>query len=241
MIKIGTCGFPVAMKKIFENLDCVEIQTTFYKLPNIENLKKIKFSAPKNFDFSFKVFQGITHDTKLPTWKRSGLNKDEIKKIENKVGNLRPTKEVFEYWEIMKEVAKTLDAKFAVIQTPASFKDDEENIKNVNEFFSSIKNDLKKIKVAIEFRGWKEENVIELAKKFGLIIITDPNLKIIKQKINYFRVHGAYKGKKIIYKYLFSDEELKNLYQKIKNLNCYLFFNNVYMFNDALRFKSLLQ
>ncbi len=240
MIKVGTCGFPTSMKKIFENLDCVEVQQTFYKLPNLETLKNWRFSAPKNFEFYFKVFQGITHDIKLPTWKRSGLDKNELKKLENKVGSLKPTKEVFEFWEKMKEVAKVLEAKIAVIQLPASFKDGEENIKNAYEFFNSIKNDIKKIKIAIELRGWKDENVEKLCKEFNLIWITDPMIKIVDQEVHYFRLHGTYKGKKIIYKYSYSNEELKGLAEKTKKLNAYFLFNNVYMFKDALRFKSFL-
>lgn len=235
MIKVGICG---VNRRLFDKLDIIEIQNTFYSLPNFEYLKKLKRESPKNLEFSFKSFQGITHDIKSPTWKRSGLKKEELERLKDKVGNLRPTKEVLEYFELMKEVYKILDAKFIVIQTPNSFIDSEENMKNAYEFFSTID---KNLNIAIEFRGWKKENIIKIAREFNLTIITDPNLDIIEQKINYFRIHGKYEGKKIIYNYSFSDIELKNLYEKIKNLDSYVLFNNYTMYKDSLKFKELIK
>jgi uncharacterized protein YecE (DUF72 family) len=49
----------------------VEIQSTFYEIPaRIETVKKWREEAPRDFEFTIKAFQVITHDSKSPTYKR---------------------------------------------------------------------------------------------------------------------------------------------------------------------------
>jgi len=241
IIKVGTCGFPISRKRYFSEFRVVELNNTFYDIPNEEWVKKIREEAPKDFEFTFKAFQGITHDTKSPTWKKSKI---DYKKLEGKVGNLRPTKEVFEFWDKMMDIAKILESKIIVLQLPNSFIDSEENLKNAYEFFNSI--DKKEIRIAIELRGWKKENIKKVCEEFDLIEIVD--LRIEKpsyiSKIGYYRLHGDYKGKRIIYNYKYTDDDLKNILNKlleIKNEESYIMFNNVYMYNDAKRFLELLK
>ncbi|MEM0379514.1 MAG: DUF72 domain-containing protein [Nanopusillaceae archaeon] len=239
MIKVGTCGFPISRKKYFIEFPVVELNNTFYNIPDSEWLKKIRKEAPENFEFTFKAFQGITHDTKSQTWKKANI---DYKKLEGKVGFLRPTKEVFEFWEKMMEIKEILNSKIIVIQLPKSFIDNEENIKNAFEFFSSIK---KEIKIAIELRGWKKENIKKVCEEFNLIQITDINFEypaLIKET-GYYRLHGKYNEKRIIYNYKYSEEELKKIYEKIRELShkeCYVMFNNSYMYNDAKKFLEII-
>ncbi|HID94254.1 MAG TPA: DUF72 domain-containing protein, partial [bacterium (Candidatus Stahlbacteria)] len=55
-------------------------------------------------------------------------------------------------------------------------------------------------------------------------------------ELKYYRLHG--KGG---YRYKYSDEELKELLEFARaDKPTYVMFNNVYMFDDALRFKALL-
>ena len=132
MIKVGCCGFPVNKKKYFENFNVVEIQQTFYKIIDEKTVEKWRKEAPKDFEFTFKVFQGITHTIKSPTWKRSGLSNQELKKIEKYVGNLKWNKITQEYWEKMLKYAKILNSKIIVVQLPSSFNDSEENVRTVS-------------------------------------------------------------------------------------------------------------
>ena len=65
-----------------------------------------------------------------------------------------------------------------------------------------------------------------------------------KKKIGYFRLHGSYEGKRINYKYKYSDKDLKSLkgkVRKIKAKECFVMFNNVYMRDDSKRFIRLLK
>jgi len=114
MIKVGTCGFPISRKKYYEEFNVVEINSTFYSIPDIEWVKKIRNEAPENFEFTFKAFQGITHDVNSFTWRKSKIK--NYKELKGKVGYLRNTKEVFEFWEKQEEIANILRSNIIVIQ-----------------------------------------------------------------------------------------------------------------------------
>jgi uncharacterized protein YecE (DUF72 family) len=241
-IYVGCCGFAEGMKKYFTDFETIEIQKTFYKIPQKKTLVKWKNLAPKNFIFNLKAFQGITHTYKSPTWRRFG--KELPGKKEN-FGNLQPTKEVFNSWKETLNAAKILNAKVVLIQTPTRFKDTTESLKNAEKFFKRI---IGKIQIAFEPRGWSAENVNRICKKFDLIHCVDPfkedSRYFGKEKIAYFRLHGSYEGGRINYKHKYSTKELKELKNKIKNLKAkevFILFNNIYMLKDALKFKELIQ
>jgi len=245
-IFVGCCGWAVAMKKYFQEFSLIELQSTFYKLPQLKTVEKWREEAPENFIFTVKSYQAISHPTSSPTWRRSGLKEGEIKKLENKVGFLKPTKEVFDFWNKNLEICKILNSPVCLIQLPASFKENEENAKNAGKFFSKIKRD--EISIALELRGWSKEGFEKICKKFDLISCVDPFASdavcFSKKKIAYFRLHGSYEKGRINYKHKYTEKELKELKNKIENLKvkeCFVLFNNVYMREDALRFLKILR
>lgn len=242
VLKVGCCGFPVSKNKYFENLKLVEIQQTFYKILDEKLLEKWRKEAPEDFEFTVKAFQGITHTIKSPTWKKSDLSKEELKKIKNYVGNLRVNKITLEYWNKMLNYCKILKSKIILLQLPSSFTDSKENINQTIEFLKNVEN--KNIKIALELRGWKLENKKKIFENFDLIDVIDINisLPVVIKDILYTRLHGKYEKNKIIYKYDYSLEELKNIKNKINSLNAkekYVLFNNSYMFKNALEFVKL--
>lgn len=131
MIKIGCCGFRVAKKKYFKNFDVVEVQQTFYKPPKLETAVKWHSAAPPEFEFTVKAWQLITHPPSSPTYRKAGIDVAD----ESKYGYFKPIKEVFDAWEKTAEIADALHANIIIFQCPASFKEDESNIKNMKEFF----------------------------------------------------------------------------------------------------------
>ncbi|MCS7106179.1 MAG: DUF72 domain-containing protein [Candidatus Aenigmarchaeota archaeon] len=243
---VGCCGFPVSMKKYFKEFSLVEIQQTFYKLPEVKTAEKWRKEAPKDFIFCLKAFQGITHPTSSLTWKRSGLEKSKLKSLEDKVGFLRATKEVFDFWDKTLEICEVLSSPVCLVQLPASFKEEEENVKNAEKFFSRIERN--NVSIALELRGWSEKGVKEICKKFDLISCVDPlankPLNFSSKKIAYFRLHGKYENGKINYKHKYGQEELEKLKGIVENLKVkkvFVLFNNIFMREDALRFKKLLE
>jgi uncharacterized protein YecE (DUF72 family) len=235
MVKVGCCGFPINKKEYFKKFSLVELQSTFYEIPaKIETVKKWREEAPKDFEFTLKAFQVITHDFKSPTYKR----------LKRKFGNpknygfFKNTREVFEAWEMTKEVAKALDSKIVVFQCPASFKPEKENIENFRKFFKKIKE--KNFILVWEPRGnWPENLIKGLCKELNVVHCVDPfKQKPLFGKINYFRLHGK-PNYNLRYKYTNEDlKELLKFYDKKEN---YVLFNNLNMFEDAQKFQKLCQ
>ncbi len=213
-MKIGCCGFPIAMERYFEKFEVVEVQKTFYKPPSLETAKKWREMAPSGFEFTVKAWQIITHPPSSPTYRKAKLLVEDG-------GFFKPIKAVFEAWEVTKAIAKALKSKFILFQTPKSFKETEENFRNMKEFFGSIERDFI---FGWEPRGWRSEAVRRICKELSLVHVVDPfESEPTHGELRYFRVH---KNR--------SDEELRKLMDKCD----YLLFNNPFMLRDAEKVKS---
>jgi len=253
-IFVGCCGARKSLKEYSKIFSTLEVQSTFYRLPRKETAEKWRKEVPKEFVFSVKCFQGVTHPCTSPTWRRYG-GKPEGRK-EN-YGLLQPTDEVFNSWEGTKEICRVLKAKFCLIQLPASFRETEENIANAFEFFRRIKPQREEFKIAVELRGWSEENIKRLCAKYNLIdccdifarepvyppkAVTEVCLRTATS-VAYIRLHGSPPGRKM-YSYKYTARDFKILKEKLESLaakEIYLYFNNIYMFEDAKRFKKYIQ
>lgn len=237
LLKIGCCGFPSGMKNYIQKFDLVEVQNTFYKPPKLDTAKKWKELAPKNFEFAIKAWQLITHLPSSPTYKKVGIIINENKL--NHYGFFRPTIEVFEAWNVIKDIGKILKTKIILFQCPPNFQPSRENIENMKQFFSSIKG----FRFVWEPRGnWKNEQIKLLCEELNLIHCVDPfGKEPVTKDFTYFRLHGAPPGKEM-YKYQYSKNDLQYLASKCKNHNeCYCLFNNITMYEDALQFKEMLK
>jgi uncharacterized protein YecE (DUF72 family) len=233
-IRVGCCGFTVGREKYYKDFKVVEIQKTFYQPPQEKTAEKWRNEAPSDFEFTLKAWQLITHSPKSPTYRKLKL---EIPEKEKKnYGFFKPTDGVFQAWEKTEKIASILKARAIVFQCPKSFEPTGENIKNFERFFKKIKR--KKYLFAWEPRGdWEEKKIIKLCGKLNLIYCVDPFKNTpYPQKIGYLRLHGrgGYR-----YKYTNSDlKELKKICGRFPEVYC--MFNNVYMWDDALRFKKMI-
>ncbi len=239
-MKVGCCGFAVSFEKYVRNLDVVEVQKTFYKPPKPETAEKWREKADsikKDFEFTVKAFQVITHPPSSPTYRKVKLEVGE------NVGFFNPVKEVFEAWEKTEEIAKILRADKIVFQTPASFRMSRENLERVDEFFSSIDGGFTFIWEPRDMAGGELfEKFLEILEKHEIVHCVDAFIsEPVKQgKISYFRLHGAYKGKRIVYSYSYTDEDLEMLKEKLANYpRAYVMFNNKTMYHDALKLKEM--
>ena len=236
MIKIGCCGwsyfrakefFGTGWKNRFESvlqaysklLPSCEVNSTFYRIPKVSTAEKWRKSVDKSFEFTVKASRLITHQIKF-------------------------TKASASAFYMTANICRALNAKIMLLQSPASFKPTKENIERMKDFFSSIKRG--KLILAWEPRGnWHKnpEQIKKVCKKFDLVECVDPfrNTPISsgKNSMVYFRLHGF--GKPSMYNYRFSDDELKRLKKLVEDLDkdTWIMFNNVYMYEDALRFISM--
>jgi len=230
------------MKAYYDYFKVIEVQRTFYKLPKLETLNRWRNEAPEDFEFCLKAWQVITHPPSSPTWRKAGLKVREEER--EGYGYFKPSEVNLRAWELVKETCKALRAKLCIFQTPPSFNYTEDNVRNVLAFFKVIRRD--DLLLAWEPRGdWYEHGreLRNILKEANLIHVVDPLRRepLYLGEICYFRLHGL-GGREVNYKYKYTEGDLIKLLNFLEELSCrvaYVLFNNVYMFEDALRFKHL--
>ena len=223
MIKVGCCGYPTSMKKYQENLGLVELNTTFYRYLKMSTVLRWRNKAPENFEFTVKAHQDISHKFKF---------------------SIEPSVKAFEK---MKEICKALKARILLIQTPGSFRPDK--MKDTRKFLDKINRE--GLVLVWETRGssWDEpatrEKLAKTLQELDVPHVTDPFrvTPAYTSDVAYFRLHGL--GERMYY-YQYADEELRRLHEFVKPLEAkgkevYVLFNNMSMFNDALRFMRYLE
>lgn len=241
-ILVGTCGFSRARHLIYKHLDVVEIQQTFYDPRPPEAFAKYRREAPENFEFTVKAWMLITHTYNPRLWRRL---KEDVPGDRARYGGFQDTREVWWAWEQTREAAKAVGARIIVFQTPASFRYSQENLERARSFFSRVKDEFV---VAWEPRGdwWTLglESLAALAGE-GIVIVGDylrGRLPPRPVEPAYTRLHGL-GGGEVNYRYKYTDSDLERLREIIENIESeavYVLFNNVYSFDDAVRFKKLL-
>lgn len=245
IIAVGCCGFPVSHKKYFEEFNCIEINITFYQLPEIKTAVKWLEEARKfnkNFEFIIKAWQLITHPASSFTYRRL---KEKIPENRKKYyGYFQPTDEVFNAWERTKEFAIQLNCNKILFQTPSTFKPEDSNKNNILKFFDCIKKNCRnKFYFIWEARGnWSDDEIKEICKEHNLIHCVDPLSPFINNPVygrfNYYRIHGSYEGKRINYNHNMTENELSTIYSCCNKKINYVMFNNSNMYEDANYFKN---
>jgi len=233
-VKVGCCGFPRGMKDYFNQFKLVEVQQTFYKPPRLETALRWRKEAPSDFEFTLKAWQLITHPASSPTYRKALLK--ILPGSEDNYGFFRTSDEVRAAWEETMRIAEALGAKIIVFQCPPSFKETDENIKQMNKFFKQIRQS--GFLFVWEPRAeWKEEKIQALCQELNLIHCVDPMEKeSVCGQPSYFRLHGGPR-----YQHRFSQAELKVLKSKVKDKEAYILFNNINMYNDAQAFSRLVR
>jgi uncharacterized protein YecE (DUF72 family) len=231
---IGTCGFRGNKIEYSRLLSCVEIQQTFYQPPQIKTLARWRAEMPDQFEFTIKAWQLITHEAKSPTFRR--LKRQLTEKEREEAGYFKPTAIVREAWETTLACAAALKAKTILFQCPASFKPYAENIENLEKFFNGIKRG--RMNFCWEPRGaWDDKVVKDICERLNLWHVVDPlkNRTVTPQRC-YFRLHGM-----TGWRYKYEEGELEELAAlPPKNKTSYVFFNNIYMTEDAVRFQDIV-
>lgn len=234
MIHVGCCGFLKSHAAYFEEFQLIEIQQTFYQLPQLKTALRWRTEAPPGFVYTLKAWQLITHEPYQPTYQKHGLNVPEY--MWKQYGSFRPTSEVFTAWERTLAIANALDAPVVVFQCPPQFTPIPTHVANMRKFFSQVKRD--NLLFAWEPRGgWPSALIRSLCQELDLIHCVDP---FLRQDVHgspaYYRMHGG-----ADYSYKFQDGDLVQLQKLCEGkAEAFCLFNNVHMWDDAQRFKLLL-
>lgn len=197
----------LAKKDWFEfytrNFKTVEINYSFYRWPRESIIRKWYKLAPKEFYFTMKAPRTITHIKKL-------------KDINDKVGDFYKLTDLLQ------------DKKGChLFQLPPFIKYNKRSFETIKNFCESL-NPKEKNVIEFRHRGWWKDKVYNMLKKYNITFCIVSGLQmpddiIITTETAYFRFHG----RKYVTNY--SDEELKNYSNKIKELDCkkiYCYFNN---------------
>jgi uncharacterized protein YecE (DUF72 family) len=200
----------------------VELNVTFYRLPQESVFKSWCKRTPKDFIFVLKGSRFITHVKKLHG------TKEAVKLFFNR--------------------ASLLKEKLGVVlwQLPPSWK---KNVERLESFLKVVSH--YKVRQVFEFRheSWFCDEVYKLLKKYKVALcIADspefPTAEVVTADFIYIRFHGG----KILYGSRYSRKEMQEWAKKIKawtkkGLDVYAYFNNDasgYAVENARELKKLL-
>ncbi len=210
--------------------DFVEVNSTFYKPPAIDQVKKWRAAVPESFEFIVRASSQLTHE-----------------------GHLEPTNKNFKILEQQFEICKELDATILHFQFPPTFEVTDKVLKGWSDFMHSITASSKKMKtrklsLAFEIRNAKSAEsttIRSFLDEYDIIPSTDA-LRTSKlgvsrnSKILYTRVFGLGEHTK----WSFDTNELASLTRKIEKTPAkrrYVTFHNITMYEDAARMKNIVQ
>jgi uncharacterized protein YecE (DUF72 family) len=241
MIQVGTCGFPVSRTRYYTIFNAVELQGTFYEMPSEGRMRSLRQEAPMEFEFAVKAFQGMTHPSNSPTWRRM---KTKLRGTLGNYGLLRPTRENLDLWNEFSRSVKPLDPVIIIFQTPPTMELSEESVRLIIDFFRTIGGEYR---IAWEPRGrtYEREDLVRKAlAETNVLHVVDPLRRrpLVQGSTVYLRLHG--KGPRDVnYGYKYTEEDLRELLTIIEEMNAdvvYTMFNNVHMLSDAMRFRELI-
>ncbi|MCD6384082.1 MAG: DUF72 domain-containing protein, partial [Thermoplasmata archaeon] len=143
-------------ERYFNIFRAVELQNTFYRLVKEDSLRRLRENAPDDVFISIKAPMGITHTWPSPVYRRSNYGKE--RDYLSKLGGFKDNKEVEELSSRLINWIEAAEAGAVLFQTPASFRQTEENLRVAVEYFSRFKEMLSerglKCVIAWEPRGW---------------------------------------------------------------------------------------
>ena len=232
---IGCCGFSSARAAYFERLPAVEVQQTFYQPPRVKTLEGWRAEAPPGFVFAVKAWQMITHTASSPTYRR--LRRAIPDEARAEAGAFRPTDAVEAGWTETAASARALGAETVLFQCPPSFLPTDKHVSDFRAFIAS--RDRAGLRFAWEPRGgWPRELVEDLCEELDLWHVVDPFAdETATPGRVYYRLHG--RGG---WRYQYEDAELDDLAAMLpESGTSYVFFNNVPMLDDAVRFRAIVE
>ena len=251
VVKIGTSGYSfndwigafypegIEKGKMLDfykgHFDTVEINSTYYGIPNRSVFYHLSEKTPDAFEFIVKLNRESTHTRKNGLEAVEGIKEAVLPLIES--GKL----------------------KGLLAQFPYSFKNAAESRK----YLVRIKERCDDIPLFVEFRhiGWVKDAVFDFLKghNIGYCCVDEPNLKgllppqeTVTTDTGYVRFHGrntqtwwdSSKGDR--YDYLYKEEELAEWLKRIRSIRekvskTYLFFNNCHQGHAVKNAKMLIE
>lgn len=250
-IRIGTCGYSrydpgEDWQDEYENtlaayagmFPAVELNRTFYELPQVSTAARWRREAGEGFVFAVKAWQGVTHPWRSPTW--NGYRDGVDDAVSGDLGLLQPTAAVREAWQATREIARALEAEVVLVQTPPSFDCTDDHAADMRELLSSV--DRGDVTVAWEPRGdWPDapDRIAALCDELDLVHVVDVMRAepVDDGEDMYTRLHGL-NDDPYDYAYDYSAADLDALAETLRahgdhRERVYSMFNNYEMYSNA--------
>ena len=235
MVKVGLCGFTIAAEQYYRTFPVLEIQQTFYDPPPLATIQRWRDEAPRDFEFTLKAWQIITHASSSRTYRRMKRAFSDRERAE------------FGYFRVNDVTRRALDVSFAaaaalrataiLFQCPASFRPTEENLDNMRRFFATAPRP-EGLRFLWESRGpWPADVIAAICADCALTDVVDPFVRdtVTPFPLTYWRLHGRGSHYRA-----YTDAELEELRRRVTpNAEVYVMFNNIPRTNDAKRFMAM--
>lgn len=190
-----------------KSFNTVEINNTFYRMPEEKNLRSWMDQTPEGFQFTIKANRYFTHQKKLHV-------DDDFRDM----------------FDPFISTVKIAGSKLGCVlwQLPGNLHMDESRLSDLFRLFDKTVNHV------IEFRheSWFTDNIYSLLSdhKVGFCMLSAPgNLPddvLATAPAAYLRFHG----KSTWYNYYYSDKEIRDWFNRLRNLkdasHLYVYFNN---------------
>lgn len=222
-IRIGAGGWAYFQVPGLDNLlayskafDFVEVNSTFYEIPEFKTVRSWRRRVPKDFEFSVRCHKSVTHHYLL-----------------------EPVAEGIDNFDKMIRICDLLGSQYLHIMTPPKMRFSAEKIQSIRNFLSSANTG--GVRLAWEIRSLTGEltnDVIKVMKDFDIIHCVDLSVQTpsTKSDVLYTRLFG--KGHHNLYQ--FTDGELKEIYNRVRSSDAkkaIITFHPVKMYEDAARLK----
>ncbi len=199
----------------------VEVNSTFYQLPALQQVEMWRKIVPQHFEFSVRANRSMTHRLKL-----------------------QPLEETFEAFEKMKQICRNLDAEILHLQTPSDLPA-EPLVYNLRAFLASA--NLGRLRLALEIRGTQPSklpsSLLNTMQDYNIIHSVDLSKEEMPAYVSdtlYTRLFG--KGKHNIYQPTDRElAEIDNKASKAKSEKVVMSLHFVRMYKDAARMKTYKQ
>ena len=208
----------VAYSRLF---NFVEVNSTFYQIPNLKTVETWRRQVPPDFEFSVRCNRDLTHTYQF-----------------------QPKEEAYSTFEDMITICKTLRADILHLQTPATFKPEKENATLLHSFLSSAETN--GVRIALEVRGSNQSlssGFVRMMQDHNVIHSVDlsrDEKPAYESDILYSRLFG--KGWHNVYQP--TDQELKRIDDRASSggrEKAVVSFHFVRMYKDAARLKTYRQ
>jgi len=205
----GTCGFAEAQRALFRDFKILEAQKTFYQPPKPSTAERWRERAGREFVFTLKAWQLITHEASSPTYRR--LKENLPPRLLARAGGFRWNDATRMAWERTTEIADALRADTVVFQTPRRFLPGRDNLRRLRRFFEGI--DRGGRRMVFEPRGdARSDDILRpLLRDLKLVHGVDPvQRRPVGGGMRYFRLHGR---STYHYHYRYTDADFDQLWR----------------------------